>query len=403
MSKNNRRQPIKQIHNQSFLYGFIALCIIGVILGIFALQSLKTDTQNEAVAQAANHPTTSDNPYKDIPGPEDWTDDTPVKIYENGNWVEKTYADVEPGIEFIVGDYLYATTPEKGFLSVKPEIAVSQLSETDRAFDPDNWRMPKPEDVVFVYKASALQGGHELLKNVPFDSKVVFQGKVWQVEYDQARRAMKVSDTGNVFARVTAIHKQVHEGDVLALKVRYESCGKIGLITGSEQHPFYVLEKADYIPMVELEPGMELKTDNGAQATVVELKPLPEAMELYNLTVEHVHNYYIFPSENEPGILVHNAGCGGKIPLKGGGVDLPEGVQWGNVNQIQHYHPPDVPYKQERVANFLEKGYDPTQPIPIMIEADGTWVAVGGNHRLARVKELGYDEVPVRIIYDKSQ
>lgn len=167
-------------------------------------------------------------------------------------------------MEFIVGNYLYATTLEKGSLFLKPEIDISLLAETDCAFDPDNWRMPKPDDVVFLFRSSSnQQKGHWLLKHVQPDSEVVFQGKVWKWELDVENQRFVVSDTGNVFARVTETHVNVHEGDVLALTVKYNSCGKTGIITGLEEHPFFVVEKDGYIPMVQLEPGMALKTDNG--------------------------------------------------------------------------------------------------------------------------------------------
>ncbi len=388
--RNNRKRKSKK-GSTRFVYLIIALCLIGLIIGGVAISSSQS-------AQA------STNQYVGIPGPNDWTDETAVQIYNrrNGQWEQMTYGDVGSDMEFIVGNYLYATTPKNGSLFLKPEIDITKLAETDQAFDPDNWRMPKPDDIVKVFRSDdpAQQKGHWLLKDVQPDSEVVFQGKVWKWELDVENQRFVVSDTGNVFARVTETHVNFHEDDVLALTVKFDSCGKTDIITGSEEHPFYVLDVEDYVPMVDLQPDMHLKTDNGSLATVVELKPLDESMELYNLTVEHVHNYYIFTSEDDPGVLVHNTGPCGKVPLIGGGTNLPDGVQWGKVDEIQHLHPPDVAYKQERVNEYLQAGYDPSEPIPIMIEADGTWVAVGGNHRLDWVRQNGYSEVPVVIRLD---
>jgi len=325
MSKNKRRQAKhKQSNNRIVQFSIVALVAIGIIAGIIFLPSLQADTsqvqtapisqvngsQVSQVEPVANK--TSSNAYSELASPEDWTEDTPVQIYNglNSTWEDKTYRDVGPGMEFIFEGYVYATTPEKGFLFAKPELDITKLAETDQSFDPDNWRMPKPDDIVKVFRSDDpyQQKGHWLLKDVQPDSEVIFQGKVWSWELDLANQRFVIKDTGNVFAKVTAVHEQVHQGDVLALTVRYEACGKLGLITGSEEHPFYVLDKEDYIPMVGLESGMELKTDTGARVTVVELKPLPDEMELYNLTVEHVNNYYIFPSEDEAGVLVHNTG-----------------------------------------------------------------------------------------------
>lgn len=382
------RKSKARVGSLRLIYLILVLCLLGLVAGGFALRSSQP-------IQA------STSQYVGVPGPDDWTDETSVEIYNrrNGQWEPMTYGDVGPYTEFIVGDVLYATT-ETGNLFLKPEIDISRLTEADQSFEPDNWRMPEPDDVVFLFKSSSnQQTGHWLLKHVQPDSEVVFQGRVWKWELDAENQRFVVSDTGNVFARVTAVHQQVHDGDVLALIVQYDSCGKTDIITGSEEHPFYVIDKTGYMPMVLLEPGMKLKTDNGALASVVEIKPLDEIMTLHNLTVEYAKSFYVYASNEDTGILVHNTNCG-KVPLIGGGTDLPEGVQWGKIDQIQHLHPPDVPYKQESVAEALKDGYDPTKPIPIMIEADGTWVAVGGNHRLAWAREKGYSEIPVRIILD---
>jgi hypothetical protein len=293
------RQSKVQKSSARFAYLAIFLCVIGLIVGGVAFRSSQP-------TQAAT------NQYAGIPGPDDWTAETPVQIYNrsNGQWEPMTYGDVGPDMEFIVGNYVYATTPEKGSLFLKPEIDISLLAETDRAFDPDNWRMPKPDDVVFLFRSSSnQQKGHWLLKHVQPDSEIVFQGKVWKWELDVENQRFVVSDTGNVFARVTQTHVNVHEGDVLALTIRYESCGKTGVITGSEEHPFFVLDTEQYIPMVDLKPNMALLTDNGTPATVVKLEPLDETMVMYNLTVEHVHNYFVYSDEGDPGILVHNTNC----------------------------------------------------------------------------------------------
>jgi hypothetical protein len=281
-----------------FVAMIIALCAVGLLAGIIAFRSSRP--MPASISQ-----------YAGIPGPNDWTDATIVQIYnrDHRQWEPATYGDVGPDMEFIVSNRVYATTKE-GYLFLKPKIDIRLLVETDRSFDPDNWRMPQPDDIVYLFKStSSQQNGHWLLKDVRPESEVIFQGRVWKWELDSTKQYFKVSDTGNVFSRVTAVHQQIHEGDVLELTVTFKSCGKIGIITGSDEHPFYVLDVEDYIPMVDLKPGMVLLTDNGVPASVVELKHLDGKMELYNLTVENVHNYYVFSSENDPGILVHNVGC----------------------------------------------------------------------------------------------
>lgn len=294
---------------------WVALLLILVVLvgGVAFVASRSADaTQTASADNAPAAFSNSDNPYAGIPGPDDWTEETAVQIYNrrNGQWEDAIFGDVGNDMEFIVGNYVYATT-EQGYFFLKPEIDISKLAETDRSFDPDNWRVPEADDVVFLFKSpdGSQQKGHWLFTYVKAGSEIVFQGKVWRLEYDIANDEMGVVDTGNVFARVTVVHQETHEGDVLALTVRFESCGKTGVITGSEEHPFFVLDTEQYIPMVDLQPNMALLTDNGTPTTVMKLEPLDETMVTYNLTVEHVHNYFVYSDEGDPGILVHNTNC----------------------------------------------------------------------------------------------
>jgi hypothetical protein len=288
-NKNRFSQKYKQGWLR-YLYIFLAFCAVGLIAwNIFPTQ-------------------VSADKYADVPSPDDWTSETAVKIYNrnNGQWEIKTYGDVGTDTEFIFGDFVYATTPE-GNLFLKPEINIALLEETDRAFNPDDWRMPTPDDIVLLYKSPTnQQKGHWLLKDIKPDSQIVFQGKVWKWELDSANQRYVISDTGNVFARVTAVHKNVHEGDVLALTIKYEACGKTAIVTGTNEHPFFNLDTEQYIPMVDLKPDMALLTDDRSEARVVKLEPLDDSMVMYNLTIEHVHNYFIYPDENSPGVLVHN-------------------------------------------------------------------------------------------------
>ncbi|MBE2199354.1 MAG: hypothetical protein IAE79_12140 [Anaerolinea sp.] len=339
--KRSRVRPKNKKKQTNFLNrNWIALLLILVVLAVGVAfvanrSSDATRTVNAENAPAAS--SNSENPYAGILGPNDWTEETEVQIYNrrNGQWEDAVFGDVGNDMEFIVGDYVYATT-EQGYFFLKSEIDISKLGEADRPFDPDNWRVPEADDVVFLFKSvdGSQQKGHWLFTYVKPGSEIVFQGKVWRLEYDIANDEIGVVDTGNVFARVTQTHVNFHEDDVLALTVKFDSCGKTDIITGSEEHPFYVLDVEDYIPMVDLQPDMRLKTDNGSLATVVELKPLDESMELYNLTVEHVHNYYIYTSEDATGVLVHNTG-----PCDGFTYSSSVQRKMANTNDIYHNFP----------------------------------------------------------------
>lgn len=298
----------------------VILCIVCLlVVSLFAFSSWHASS---TVATSRTVPTSTSSTQQ-LAQSDTWNPDTPVQIYNrrNGQWEAKTYGDVLPDTEFIVEHTIYVTTPDHGRVIAKPELNVTHVAETDRAFDPNNWRMPQLDDIVFLVKTSTdQQKGHWLLRDIKPGSHIVFQGREWTWNLDETKQHFVLKDTGNVLARVTETHVNVHEGDVLALTVLFDTCEKTGLITGSEEHPFYVLDIDNYIPMVQLKPGMKMKTDDGTQATVVDIKPLSETMKLYNLTVENVHNYYVYPSDSNTGILVHNVNC-----------------KWGNPKSVPTY------------------------------------------------------------------
>ena len=307
MARYKGRSAHPQAATQSRLWIGILCAVCLLVVSIVAFSSWYTSS---TTATSRTAPTSASSTQR-LANPDTWTQNTPVQIYNrrNGQWETKTYGDVLPDTEFMVENVIYATTPNHGLLFAKPELNITKLAETDRAFDPNNWRMPQPEDIVFLVKTSTdQQQGHWLLRDIKPGSHIVFQGREWTWNLDATQQHFVLKDTGNVLARVTATHVNVHDGDVLALRVKFETCGKIGIITGSEEHPFYVLDVHNFVHMVDLKPNMRLKTDDGSQATVIELQPLDESMKLYNLTVEHVQNYYIYTSEDDPGVLVHNTG-----------------------------------------------------------------------------------------------
>ena len=284
----------------------LLLAMVSVIIGGAAFQNARSE--------AAKVNAVLDKLPEGVPNPRDWTKQTPIRLYDGNGWVEATYGDVEVNSEFVVDGHFFFVKAG-GVITLKSQVEASRLEDATRHFDPERWRMPEPDDVVYVVKSPDPERGrgHWVLRNVTAGSEVRFQGKVWAWEEAEDGEHYRVRDTGNVFARILDFHEERHEGDILELIVRYDTCGKNGRVVGSEEHPFYVLDVEDYLNMVDLEPGMRLKTDNGALAEVVSLKSVPGPMTLYNLTVEHVNNFYIYPEEGQPAVLVHNTG--GNDPL----------------------------------------------------------------------------------------
>lgn len=70
----------------------------------------------------------------------------------------------------------------------------------------------------------------------------------------------------------------------------------------TDNHPFWVTHRAQYVPAGALEPGCELLDLQGGVARVLELKKTGEQRTVYNFTVADHSNYFVGPR----GVLVHN-------------------------------------------------------------------------------------------------
>ncbi|MER7969458.1 polymorphic toxin-type HINT domain-containing protein [Streptomyces sp. NPDC096080] len=81
-------------------------------------------------------------------------------------------------------------------------------------------------------------------------------------------------------------------------------------LTATYEHPFWVISKQDWVAAGDLEPGMTLRTDDGASVKITATRQYTASARTYNLTVEGVHTYYVLAGETP--VLVHNSNgnCG---------------------------------------------------------------------------------------------
>lgn len=81
--------------------------------------------------------------------------------------------------------------------------------------------------------------------------------------------------------------------------------------TSSPDHPYYSVSREGYVEAQELKVGELLRTDDNLLAPVLSVsKPKFGMVDLYNVEVEHYHNYYV----GQPGgsaVLVHNSATPG--------------------------------------------------------------------------------------------
>ncbi len=75
-------------------------------------------------------------------------------------------------------------------------------------------------------------------------------------------------------------------------------------LTATYEHPFWSVDKKDWVKAGDLKPGMTLRTDEGRTVTVTAARQYRDHARTYNLTVEGLHTYYVLAGETP--VLVHN-------------------------------------------------------------------------------------------------
>jgi hypothetical protein len=113
-------------------------------------------------------------------------------------------------------------------------------------------------------------------------------------------------ETGRTEARtVTDTMVMHHDGDLLDLTI--EDDDGQGIIQTTDRHPFWSVTDGDWEPAIELSVGEELRQADGSTATVVKLTERPGRQDMWDLTVEVDHNFYV--DFGNGAVLVHNQGA----------------------------------------------------------------------------------------------
>ena len=101
----------------------------------------------------------------------------------------------------------------------------------------------------------------------------------------------------------TMVHRDT---DLLDLTIQ-TATGR-SVIHTTEHHPFYNDTTHTWTDAANLHPGDRLHTNTSITATVIAAVILPASGNMYDLTINHTHTFYVQASETP--VLVHNAGVG---------------------------------------------------------------------------------------------
>ncbi|WP_020124657.1 RHS repeat-associated core domain-containing protein [Streptomyces canus] len=105
---------------------------------------------------------------------------------------------------------------------------------------------------------------------------------------------------------VTATHVN-HDYDLVDLKIQLAD-GKTETLHTTSKHPFWDDTLHTWVPAGQLLAGHALNTADDRHAYVTAITPRPGDRDMYNLTVEELHTYYVLAGDTP--VLVHNVGCG---------------------------------------------------------------------------------------------
>ncbi|GGS22538.1 polymorphic toxin-type HINT domain-containing protein [Actinokineospora fastidiosa] len=95
-----------------------------------------------------------------------------------------------------------------------------------------------------------------------------------------------------------------HQSERLLYEITVDTADGSGKITATDEHPFWVESLQKWVHAEGLKPGYTFETADHRPATVAGVKPLSERREVYNLTVDDLHTYYVVAGSAV--VLVHN-------------------------------------------------------------------------------------------------
>jgi hypothetical protein len=114
-------------------------------------------------------------------------------------------------------------------------------------------------------------------------------------------------ETGETSSRtVTDTHVMLHDGDLLDLTI--EDDDGSGVIFTTDEHRFWSITDQTWVPAIELDEGDQLRQADGTTATVTEVDERDGRQDMWDLTVEVDHSFYVATGgdADDASALVHN-------------------------------------------------------------------------------------------------
>jgi len=160
-------------------------------------------------------------------------------------------------------------------------------------------------------------------------------------------------DTGRQIAGTVSRTHLNHDVDLTDLTVR-DGAGRFSVLHTTDHHRFWIDADHEWVEAGDLAAGTRLYTPDGDTVVVSQIRSYAGAQDMYDLTVEGVHTYYVVAG-NLP-VLVHNTSADDcSDAAYQGALHIIDEFDRGNLNHAI----PGVDMKSEKavdqIATYLDK------------------------------------------------
>ncbi|MGW5582283.1 polymorphic toxin-type HINT domain-containing protein, partial [Micromonospora chokoriensis] len=138
---------------------------------------------------------------------------------------------------------------------------------------------------------------------------VMADGSRKPIEMVNVNDVVLVTDpVSGVTAAKAVVATIIGQGVKNLVEVTIDADGEAGDATASvvatDKHPFWVPDLAEWVNAADLQAGQWLRTSAGTYVQVAATRHWSEPAQVYNLTVDDVHTYYVLAGDTS--LLVHN-------------------------------------------------------------------------------------------------
>ncbi|MFD9950069.1 polymorphic toxin-type HINT domain-containing protein [Nonomuraea sp. NPDC059023] len=127
-------------------------------------------------------------------------------------------------------------------------------------------------------------------------------------EIELGERVVATDPTTGITAARAVVDVIVGQGVKGLVKIAFgdESASKPqrSTVTATDSHPFWAADSKEWVDAVDLQPGRWLRSTTGAWIRVQSVERWTAPQQVYNLSVEGIHTYYV--KTEDASVLVHN-------------------------------------------------------------------------------------------------